>query len=110
MTYCPLAQLETEQAEDNSYLYTIIVTQLDHGRCEIMSKFNEHHVSLVTVVQQIDQSHYMGCLATNILTSFAELVREMIGYVLKMNRYASKWPLSRTSMAAMSCNFSVLDW
>lgn len=45
----------------------------------IMSEFNAHNVSLVSVSQQIDMSHHVDRLATNIITSFAEFEREVVG-------------------------------
>ncbi len=39
---------------------------------QIMSELNAHDVPVVSVTQQIDMSYYVGRLATNIITSFAE--------------------------------------
>lgn len=49
---------------------------------QTMSELNARDVPLVSVTQQIDMSHHMGRLTTNILTSFAEFEREMVGQCL----------------------------
>lgn len=46
---------------------------------QIMAELNDHDVPVVSVTQQIDMSHHVGRLATNIITSFAEFDREMVG-------------------------------
>jgi DNA invertase Pin-like site-specific DNA recombinase len=56
---------------------------------QIISELNAHSVSLVSVTQQIDMSHHVGRLATNILTSFAEFEREMVGQRVKEKRAAT---------------------
>ena len=56
---------------------------------QIMSELSAHDVPLVSVTQQIDMSHHMGRLTTNILTSFAELEREMVGQRVKEKRAAT---------------------
>lgn len=53
---------------------------------QIMAELNAHNVPLVSVTQQIDMSHHMGRLATNIITSFAEFEREMVGQRVKEKR------------------------
>ncbi len=55
---------------------------------QIMAELNAHNVPLVSVTQQIDMSHHMGRLATNIITSFAEFEREMVGQRVKEKRAA----------------------
>lgn len=50
---------------------------------QIMSELNAHDVPVVSVTQQIDMSHHVGRLATNIITSFAEFEREMVGQRVK---------------------------
>ena len=56
---------------------------------QIMAELNAHNVPLVSVTQQIDMSHHMGRLTTNILTSFAEFEREMVGLRVKEKRAAT---------------------
>lgn len=53
---------------------------------QLMTLFTDHNVSLVSLTQEIDMSHYVGRLATNILMSFAEFEREMIGQRVKEKR------------------------
>tara|TARA_B100000745_G_C20126135_1_gene385722 strand:+ start:45 stop:1211 length:1167 start_codon:yes stop_codon:yes gene_type:complete len=55
---------------------------------QIMAELNTHNVPLVSVTQQIDISHHVGRLTTNIITSFAEFEREMIGQRVKEKRIA----------------------
>lgn len=55
----------------------------------IIAEFNAHNVALVSVTQQLDMSHHVGRLATNILTSFAEFEREMVGQRVKEKRAAT---------------------
>lgn len=56
---------------------------------QIMAELNAHNVPLVSVTQQIDMSHHVGRLATNIITSFAEFEREMVGQRVKEKRAAT---------------------
>jgi len=56
---------------------------------QIMSELSAHDVPLVSVTQQIDMSHHMGRLTTNVLTSFAEFEREMVGQRVKEKRAAT---------------------
>ncbi len=56
---------------------------------QIIAEFNTHNVALVSVTQQLDMSHHVGRLATNILTSFAEFEREMVGQRVKEKRAAT---------------------
>lgn len=56
---------------------------------KIMAELNAHDASVVSVTQQIDMSHHVGRLATNIITSFAEFEREMVGQRVKEKRAAT---------------------
>lgn len=56
---------------------------------QIMAELNAHDVPVVSVTQQIDISHHVGRLATNIITSFAEFEREMVGQRVKEKRAAT---------------------
>ncbi len=56
---------------------------------QIIAEFNAHNVALVSVTQQLDMSHHIGRLATNILTSFVEFEREMVGQRVKDKRAAT---------------------
>ncbi|WP_230208769.1 recombinase family protein [Solemya velum gill symbiont] len=56
---------------------------------QIMDELNAHDVPVVSVTQQIDMSHHVGRLATNIITSFAEFEREMVGQRVKEKRAAT---------------------
>ncbi|MCP3908137.1 MAG: recombinase family protein [Oceanicoccus sp.] len=56
---------------------------------QIMTELNAHDVPVVSVTQQIDMSHHVGRLATNIITSFAEFEREMVGQRVKEKRAAT---------------------
>jgi site-specific DNA recombinase len=56
---------------------------------QIMSEHNAHSIPLVSVTQQIDMSHHMGRLTTDILRSFAEFEREMAGQHVKEKRAAT---------------------
>lgn len=56
---------------------------------QIITEFKEHNVALVSVTQQLDMSHHVGRLATNILASFAEFEREMVGHRVKEKRAAT---------------------
>ena len=56
---------------------------------QIMAELNAHNVPLVSVTQQIDMSHHIGRLATNIISSFAEFEREMVGQRVKEKRAAT---------------------
>lgn len=53
---------------------------------QIIAEFNAYNVALVSVTQQLDMSHHVGRLATNMLTSFAEFEREMVGQRVKEKR------------------------
>lgn len=50
---------------------------LDFAR--IMERFDNHRVSFVSVTQQFNTTHSMGRLTLNILLSFAQFEREIIG-------------------------------
>src|SRR5688572_10608697 len=50
---------------------------LDFAR--VMQTFDQHHVSFVSVTQQFNTTHSMGRLTLNILLSFAQFEREIIG-------------------------------
>lgn len=56
---------------------------------QIIAEFNAHNVALVSVTQHLDMSHHVGRLATNILTSFTEFEREMVGQRVKEKRAAT---------------------
>ena len=56
---------------------------------QIMAELNAYNVPLVSVTQQIDMSHHVGRLATNIITSFAEFEREMVGQRVREKRAAT---------------------
>jgi site-specific DNA recombinase len=45
----------------------------------LMSIFEQHGVALVSVTQSIDTSSVQGRLVLNLLTSFAQFERELIG-------------------------------
>ncbi len=45
----------------------------------VMETFDRHHVSFVSVTQQFNTTHSMGRLTLNILLSFAQFEREIIG-------------------------------
>lgn len=55
---------------------------------QIIAELNAHDVPVVSVTQQIDMSHHVGRLAMNIITSFAEFEREMVGQRVKEKRAA----------------------
>ena len=48
--------------------------------------FQEKNVAIVSVTQSIDTSHYTGRLATNLLTTFAQFERDLIGERVKEKR------------------------
>src|SRR5215217_7902622 len=50
---------------------------LDFSR--LIQVFDRHHVSFVSVTQQFNTTHSMGRLTLNILLSFAQFEREIIG-------------------------------
>lgn len=56
---------------------------------QIMAELNAYDVPVVSVTQQIDMSHHVGRLATNIITSFAEFERDMVGQRVKEKRAAT---------------------
>lgn len=56
---------------------------------KIMAELNAHDVPVVSVTQQIDMYHHVGRLVTNIITSFAEFEREMVGQRVKEKRAAT---------------------
>ncbi len=66
---------------------------LDFAR--IMSTFDEHGVSFVSVTQQFNTTHSMGRLTLNILLSFAQFEREIIGERIRdklaAQRRRGKW-------------------
>ena len=66
---------------------------LDFSR--IMEKFDAHHVSFVSVTQQFNTTHSMGRLTLNILLSFAQFEREIIGERIRdkiaAQRRKGKW-------------------
>jgi len=51
----------------------------------IIAEFNAHSVALASVTQQLDMSHHVGRLATNILTSFADFDASLVvGRLMKL--------------------------
>ena len=62
---------------------------------KIMSTFDEHGVSFVSVTQQFNTTHSMGRLTLNILLSFAQFEREIIGERIRdklaAQRRRGKW-------------------
>jgi site-specific DNA recombinase len=66
---------------------------LDFSR--IMETFDKHHVSFVSVTQQFNTTHSMGRLTLNILLSFAQFEREIIGERIRdkisAQRRKGKW-------------------
>ena len=60
-----------------------------------MQAFEEHGVSFVSVTQQFNTSHSMGRLTLNILLSFAQFEREIIGERIRdknaAQRRKGKW-------------------
>ncbi len=66
---------------------------LDFAR--IMSTFDAHEVSFVSVTQQFNTTHSMGRLTLNILLSFAQFEREIIGERIRdklaAQRRRGKW-------------------
>src|SRR5215210_7603439 len=66
---------------------------LDFSR--IMGQFDQHHVSFVSVTQQFNTTHSMGRLTLNILLSFAQFEREIIGERIRdkiaAQRRKGKW-------------------
>lgn len=61
----------------------------------IMETFDKHHVSFVSVTQQFNTTHSMGRLTLNILLSFAQFEREIIGERIRdkiaAQRRKGKW-------------------
>jgi len=66
---------------------------LDFAR--IMETFDQHEVSFVSVTQQFNTTHSMGRLTLNILLSFAQFEREIIGERIRdkiaAQRRRGKW-------------------
>ena len=66
---------------------------LDFAR--IMETFEKHRVSFVSVTQQFNTTHSMGRLTLNILLSFAQFEREIIGERIRdkiaAQRRKGKW-------------------
>ena len=66
---------------------------LDFSR--IMGEFDKHQVSFVSVTQQFNTTHSMGRLTLNILLSFAQFEREIIGERIRdkiaAQRRKGKW-------------------
>jgi len=66
---------------------------LDFAR--IMETFDNHHVSFVSVTQQFNTTHSMGRLTLNVLLSFAQFEREIIGERIRdkiaAQRRKGKW-------------------
>jgi len=66
---------------------------LDFAR--IMETFEQHNVSFVSVTQQFNTTHSMGRLTLNILLSFAQFEREIIGERIRdkiaAQRRKGKW-------------------
>ena len=62
---------------------------------KIMETFDNHGVSFVSVTQQFDTTHSMGRLTLNILLSFAQFEREIIGERIRdkiaAQRRRGKW-------------------
>lgn len=56
----------------------------------LMSIFEQHGVALVSVTQSIDTSSVQGRLVLNLLTSFAEFERELIGERIREKRAATR--------------------
>lgn len=52
----------------------------------MLDEFGRHDVALVSVSQEIDTTGYFGKLTSNILMSFAEFERELIGQRVKEKR------------------------
>src|SRR5581483_11003805 len=66
---------------------------LDFAR--LMETFEKHRVSFVSVTQQFNTTHSMGRLTLNILLSFAQFEREIIGERIRdkiaATRRKGKW-------------------
>ena len=66
---------------------------LDFAR--IMERFDNHHVSFVSVTQHFNTTHSMGRLTLNVLLSFAQFEREIIGERIRDKKAAmarkGKW-------------------
>lgn len=62
---------------------------------KLMESFEKHHVSFVSVTQQFNTTHSMGRLTLNILLSFAQFEREIIGERIRdklaAQRRKGKW-------------------
>ena len=62
---------------------------------KMMETFDRHHVSFVSVTQQFNTTHSMGRLTLNILLSFAQFEREIIGERIRdkiaATRRKGKW-------------------
>jgi site-specific DNA recombinase len=62
---------------------------------KIMETFDRHHVSFVSVTQHFNTTHSMGRLTLNILLSFAQFEREIIGERIRdkiaASRQRGKW-------------------
>ncbi len=56
----------------------------------LMSIFEQHGVALVSVTQSIDTSSVQGRLVLNLLTSFAQFERELIGDRIREKRSATR--------------------
>ena len=56
----------------------------------LMSIFEQHGVALVSVTQSIDTSSVQGHLVLNLLTSFAQFERELIGERIREKRAATR--------------------
>jgi DNA invertase Pin-like site-specific DNA recombinase len=57
---------------------------------ELVTIFEHHAVALVCVTQSIDTAHSHGRLAINLLTSFAQFERELIGERIRDQRAATR--------------------
>ena len=69
---------------------------LDFAR--IMEVFDRHHVAFVSVTQQFNTATSMGRLILNVLLSFAQFEREIIGERIRdkiaAQRRKGKWTVS----------------
>jgi DNA invertase Pin-like site-specific DNA recombinase len=74
----------------------VVVHQLDRltrhlgDLQEIMAIFEQHDVALVCVIQSLDTSNPQGRLTLNLLTSFAQFERELIGERIREKRAANR--------------------
>ena len=57
---------------------------------KLIALFEEHHVSLVSVTQQLNSKHAAGRLAINALMSYAQFERELIGERIRDNIAATR--------------------